>query len=773
MKRTNNIFLGILIVLLLNLRIFSASFAQTPQKMSYQAVIRNSSNVLVASANIGIRVSILQGTQAVFVETHLTSTNANGLVSIEIGNGTFVSGIAFSTIDWSTGIYSITTETDPAGGTNYTIIGTSQLLSVPYAMYAKTAENFTGVITELDPIFGAHVASGITSTNIVNWNMAFGWGDHVGLYRPISYVPTWSEITSTPFNLVSPLNNQLIKYNSTTSKWENWTPNFLTTYTETDPIWTDAIVNYYTKTNMQTSGASQLHFNNLTNKPTTLLGYGITDAMSTTHAANGITSTNITNWNTAFGWGNHAGLYRPISYVPAWSEITSMPFNFTTPLNNQLIKYNSITSKWENWSPNFLTSYSESDPIWTAAIVNYFTKTNMQTSGASQLHFNNLTNKPTTLLGYGITDAMSTTHVANGITNANIINWNEAYAWGPHAGLYRPISYLPAWSEISSNPFLFNSPTNNQLLKYNSVTSKWQNWTPNYLTSYTETDPIFALWNKSTGISISASQITDFQTNVTNNAEVLANTAKNSYPSADALKLAGIAAGAEVNVNADWNATSGDAQILNKPTSFGADGSETKVTAGTNIWVTGTGTTLSPYVINTSAGGGAVHYIGEIFGGGVVFYVDQTGSHGLICGMIDLSTSQAWSNVNATLIGVTAQSDWNGQANTNAIIGQTLHTASAAKLCDNYTNVDYGTGAFSDWYLPTIDDLSMLYNIKRIVNKAIDSDGNSATTTISKTNYWSSTELSNNMAWTFLFSYGGTYDDFKNATASVRAIRAF
>lgn len=59
--------------------------------------------------------------------------------------------------------------------------------------------------------------------------------------------------------------------------------------------------------------------------PTTLSGYGITDGMSTSHAANGITNTNITNWNTAYSWGNHSGLYRPIAYVPAWSEITSKP----------------------------------------------------------------------------------------------------------------------------------------------------------------------------------------------------------------------------------------------------------------------------------------------------------------------------------------------------------------------------------------------------------------------------------------------------------------
>lgn len=284
-----------------------------------------------------------------------------------------------------------------------------------------------------DAMNTSHVANGITNANISFWNNAFSWGNHAGLYRPIDYVPTWNEITSNPFSFTSATNNQLIKYNSTSRRWENWTPNFLTGYTETDPAWTIASANYYTKSNLQTNGASQVHFNNLTNKPTTLAGYGITNAMNTTHVANGITNTNITNWNTAFGWGNHAGLYRPIAYVPAWNEITSNPFVFTSAANNQLIKYNSTSGRWENWTPNFLTTYTETDPAWTIASANYYTKSNLQTSGTSQMHFSNLTNKPTTLAGYGITDAMNSTHVANGITSIKISNWDSAFIWGNHA----------------------------------------------------------------------------------------------------------------------------------------------------------------------------------------------------------------------------------------------------------------------------------------------------------------------------------------------------
>jgi len=116
-------------------------FGQAPEKISYQSIIRNASNALVTSQNIGMRISILKTTATgtvVYQETQTTTTNINGLVSIEIGAGTVVSGV-FSSINWSSDKYFVKTEIDPAGGTSYSITGTSQLLSTPYALYAKKA----------------------------------------------------------------------------------------------------------------------------------------------------------------------------------------------------------------------------------------------------------------------------------------------------------------------------------------------------------------------------------------------------------------------------------------------------------------------------------------------------------------------------------------------------------------------------------------------------------------------------------------------------------
>jgi hypothetical protein len=112
--------------------------AQSPFKMSYQSVIRNDGDELVTDKNVGIRISIHQGSvfgEVVYSETHAVSTNANGLATLQIGGGTVVTG-SIAGIDWSAGPYFIKSETDPNGGTDYSIAGTSELLSVPYALYA-------------------------------------------------------------------------------------------------------------------------------------------------------------------------------------------------------------------------------------------------------------------------------------------------------------------------------------------------------------------------------------------------------------------------------------------------------------------------------------------------------------------------------------------------------------------------------------------------------------------------------------------------------------
>lgn len=114
---------------------------QAPQTFSYQAIVRNTLNQLVSNQPIGVRITILQGSAsgtAVFSETHSPTTNVNGLVSLQVGSGNIISG-SIAGIDWSNGPYFIQSETDPNGGNAYSITSSSQLMSVPYALYASKA----------------------------------------------------------------------------------------------------------------------------------------------------------------------------------------------------------------------------------------------------------------------------------------------------------------------------------------------------------------------------------------------------------------------------------------------------------------------------------------------------------------------------------------------------------------------------------------------------------------------------------------------------------
>ena len=161
--------------LLILLFISVAASAQSPEKMSYQAVIRDANGALLKSQNVNIQFTVNQTSESgtiVYQESQTPTTNSNGLVSVYMGTGTVSSG-DFSTIDWSKGPYFLQSEIDPTGGTNYTISSTTELVSVPYAVYANKAEfadSLTGGVNETDPIFDASVAKGVTAIDTAYWN---------------------------------------------------------------------------------------------------------------------------------------------------------------------------------------------------------------------------------------------------------------------------------------------------------------------------------------------------------------------------------------------------------------------------------------------------------------------------------------------------------------------------------------------------------------------------------------------------------------------------
>jgi uncharacterized protein (TIGR02145 family) len=137
-------------VLLSALILAVSLMAQAPQSFNYQAVVRDASGNIIANTQVGMRINIIQGSildTAVCKEEFTPTTNDFGLVTLAIGS---INTTDFVAIDWSAGPYFVKVELDPAGGTSYVEMGTSQLLSVPYALHARTVEKMDLILDRLE-----------------------------------------------------------------------------------------------------------------------------------------------------------------------------------------------------------------------------------------------------------------------------------------------------------------------------------------------------------------------------------------------------------------------------------------------------------------------------------------------------------------------------------------------------------------------------------------------------------------------------------------------
>lgn len=123
------------------------TYGQSPQKISYQAVIRTLDNQIISNTQISMRISILKDSvngAVVYSESHSPITNSSGILSLQIGTGNILLG-EMATINWSSGIYFIKTETDLNGGENYELNGISQILSVPYSLYSEKSGDSSSI----------------------------------------------------------------------------------------------------------------------------------------------------------------------------------------------------------------------------------------------------------------------------------------------------------------------------------------------------------------------------------------------------------------------------------------------------------------------------------------------------------------------------------------------------------------------------------------------------------------------------------------------------
>jgi hypothetical protein len=203
---------------------------------------------------------------------------------------------------------------------------------------------------------------------------------------------------------------------------------------------------------------------------------------------------------------------------------------------------------------------------------------------------------------------------------------------------------------------------------------------------------------------------------------------------------------------------------------------ETDPTGGIKYSITATNQLLSvPYAFyalktgSVSGGSNFTHYIGEQFGGGVIFHLwrDSIGlEHGLIVDLVDIGINIPWSNVSSTLIGPSAQSEWNGLSNSMAIVGQVGHTNSAAAICLNSTN-----GGQNDWYLPSRQEFYLMFTNYMELAKSFSQI--SGAILYNNSTYWTSTEYV--LYGAYCFSMPDLLNNIiqKSDTANVRAIREF
>jgi hypothetical protein len=666
MKKINSLLTG----LLLTASVFMTqqAIAQAPQKMSYQSVIRNSSNALLANTQVGIRISVLQGTAsgtAVYVETQTATTNGNGLLSIQIGTGVVVTG-SFAGINWAAGPYFIKTETDPAGGTTYSITGTQQMMSVPYALYAETSGQ-SGALTAWSKTGNAGTVDG---TNFI------GTTDNV----PLSI-----RVNNQKAGRIDPtLNNSFWGYqagNSNTTGYEN------------TAIGSVALFNNTTGIRNSANGFNAL-YSNTTGGDNTANGYFAlySNTFGSANTANGV---NTLRYNTT-GIRNSANGYQVL-----FSNTTG---SFNTANGNEALALNTegnYNTANGNNALLYNTTGNSNVAVGTSALYSNTTGARNVAIGESSLLVNTIGTQNTAL-------GSEADVVTNALTNATAIGYGAKVDASNKIQLGNSsVTDVNTSGTYTAAGFKTPAGSSSQYLMADGSTS-----------TGTVATTMGAIAGSSTtnGGTITSGVLSLAPANGTNAGIVTTGSqtfAGNKTFSSPITITAGSGAGkvltSDGNGVAFWANSGGFA------------------TAGPGISITGTGTSINPYVVSTK-----IYTIGlwpEL--GGYVFRISADGRHGLVAETENMSSF--------LLSWWTANNDINQPTSLSA----------------NGQN-------FMDWRLPAINELTEMYT-QRV---AIGGFGSSL--------FWSSTESDANNAFRMDFS-SGNYETFVkyNSGSLVRAVRAF
>ena len=703
-----------LILLFLSLNIY----AQSPEKMSYQAIVRDADNTLVANKTIGMQISILQSNitgTVVYAETHTVDTNLNGLVSLEIGRGSTSDN--FSTIDWSAGPYFIKTETDPTGGSSYTITGTSQLMSVPFALYANTSGS-----------------SQINATNIAKNKTAIELNTAKVGYTETLVSANADVVANTAKTGITSDQADAIVANTaktgiTTDQANAITANTAKTSMVLGTTASTALAGNTTTITSDQASAILANTGKITNathtgdvtgdKALTIANDAVTsakikDANITDAKIVTVSASKLTGAVGVANGGTNMSSYRPGDFLYADSDGELTTLAKGTAGQVLVMDTRATAPEWMDDAGVAEGGYREGAFLY-AGSDGKLTSLNAGTAGHA-------------LVMNSSGKAPEWKATASGVAKDGYTEGDFLYAGG--RGELTTLSAGRAGQVLVMDAY--------------GTAPEWTDAAGGVAKDgYTAGDFLYAggrgeLTTLSAG---RAGQVLVMDANGTAPewTDAAGGVAKDGYTAGDFLYAGG--RGELTTLSAG---RAGQVLVMD------ADGTAPE-------W----GSATKPYSI------------GDFAHGGIVFWVDETGQHGLVCAKEDQSERIRWyggtnGNTQAKGDGVYA-----GKANTAIIIAAQVAIGDdgvtyAARIC-NELQITAGGKTYGDWYLPSNHELNLMYQNVRTINTTA---GNNRGSDLSNA-YWSSTEIDNDGAWKMDFSDGRGVDTNKSTTSNVRAVRAF